>query len=58
MEYARQAIDADPIYGAAYAVLSVVYSLLGTFAILPPAEAFPKAKSAALKALEIDESAR
>src|SRR6266536_2412158 len=54
--YARQAIEADPGYAAAYASLSVVYSLLGTFTILPPAEAFPKAKSAALKALEIDES--
>ena len=56
MEYARQAIEADPSYGAAYAALSIIYSLLGIFAILPPAAAFPKAKAAATKALEIDES--
>jgi serine/threonine protein kinase len=56
MEYARRAIETDPSYGAAYAALSVVYSLLGIFGILPPAAAFPKAKSAAVKALEMDES--
>jgi tetratricopeptide (TPR) repeat protein len=56
MEYAKQAIEADPAYGEAYAMLSVVYSLLGIFGILPATAAFPKAKSAALKALEIDES--
>ena len=56
MEYAWRAIETDPSYGAAYAALSVVYSLLGIFGILPPAAAFPKAKSAAVKALEMDES--
>jgi serine/threonine protein kinase/Flp pilus assembly protein TadD len=56
MAYARQAIEADPAYAEAYAAVSAVYSLLGSFAILAPAEAFPKAKAAALKALEIDDS--
>ncbi|HEX4920432.1 MAG TPA: hypothetical protein VFV92_06800, partial [Candidatus Bathyarchaeia archaeon] len=55
MAYARQAIEADPAYAEAYAGVSAVYGLLGVFGFLPPAEAFPKAKSAALKALEIDE---
>jgi TolB-like protein/Tfp pilus assembly protein PilF len=56
MAYARQAIEADPLYAEAYVGMSAVYGLLGVFGFLPPAEAFPKAKAAALKALEIDES--
>ena len=56
MAYARQAIEADPAYAEAYAYVSGTYTLLGSSGILPPAEAFPKAKAAALKALEIDDS--
>ena len=56
MTYARQAIEADPAYAEAYAFVSATYSLLGYLGILPPGEAFPKAKAAALKALEIDDS--
>jgi tetratricopeptide (TPR) repeat protein len=55
MAYARQAIEADPTYAEAYTSVSAVYALLGVFGFLPPVEAFPKAKAAALKALEIDE---
>jgi non-specific serine/threonine protein kinase len=55
MAYARQAIEADPAYAAAYAWMSAIYSGLGVFGFLPPAEAFPKAKAAAMKALEIDD---
>jgi len=54
--YARQAIEADPGYAEAYAWLSAAYSWLGLFDFVPPAEAFPKAKAAAQKALEIDDS--
>jgi TolB-like protein/Tfp pilus assembly protein PilF len=54
--YARQAIEADPGYSEAYAWMSAVYSSLGMFDFVPPAEAFPKAKAAAQKALEIDDS--
>jgi tetratricopeptide (TPR) repeat protein len=56
MAYARQAIEADPAYAAAYAWMSAIYSGLGLFGFLPPAEALPKAKAAAMKALEIDDS--
>jgi TolB-like protein/Flp pilus assembly protein TadD len=56
MTYARQAIEADPAYAEAYAFVSATYSLLGYLGILPPAEAFPRAKAAALKALAIDDS--
>jgi eukaryotic-like serine/threonine-protein kinase len=56
MAYARQAIEADPVYAEAYAYVAAGYQLLGFFGFLPPSEAFPKAKAAVLKALEIDDS--
>jgi eukaryotic-like serine/threonine-protein kinase len=54
--YARQAIEADPGYAAAYAWVGFTYANLAGFGRLLPSEAFPKAKAAALKALAIDES--
>jgi TolB-like protein/Flp pilus assembly protein TadD len=56
IDFARQAIEADPAYAAPYAVLAYVYTMLGYFGVLAPADAFPKARAAALKALEIDET--
>ena len=54
IEHFEQAIELDPSFAAAYAGIADCYSLLGWYEILPPNEAFPKAKSAALKALEMD----
>jgi len=56
MAYARQAIEADPGYATAYAWIAFTYVMLGMFGSLPPSEAAPKAKAAALRALEIDET--
>jgi TolB-like protein/Tfp pilus assembly protein PilF len=58
IEYFRQAIDTDPNYALAYVGLADSYNFLGAFgiALLPPGEAMPKAKSAAMRALEIDDS--
>ncbi len=58
IEFFKQAIEKDPHYTLAYAGLADSYYLLaGTaFAALAPGEAFPKAKVAALKALELDDS--
>jgi eukaryotic-like serine/threonine-protein kinase len=56
MEYARQAIEADPGYADAYVRMAAVYTGLGVSGFLRPAEAFPKAKAAVLKALEINDS--
>ena len=56
MAYARQAVEADPGYAAAYAWLASTYGYLAAYGSLPPSEAFPKAKAAALRALEMDES--
>jgi serine/threonine protein kinase/tetratricopeptide (TPR) repeat protein len=55
IEYARLAIEKDPRFADAYTLLAYSYSMLGTYHFLPPAEAFPKAKAAALRALELDE---
>jgi TolB-like protein/Tfp pilus assembly protein PilF len=55
-DYTRQAIDADPTYAAAYTSLAYLYLLIAFFGDAPPSETFPKAKAAALKALEIDDS--
>jgi serine/threonine protein kinase/Tfp pilus assembly protein PilF len=56
--YFHQAIDLDPSYALAYSGLADCYSLLGwdLFGALPPREALPIAKAAALKALEIDDT--
>ncbi len=57
IEYFQQAIDNDPSYALAYAGLADSYSLLGsTTGGLSPRENFPKARAAALKALEIDDA--
>jgi TolB-like protein/Tfp pilus assembly protein PilF len=56
MEYARQAIEADPGYADAYVRMAGVYLGLGFIGFLPPADGFPKAKAAVLKALEINDS--
>jgi len=54
-EYFQQSIDKDPNYGRAYAGLADTYSLISTWAIGPQNVLMPKARAAALRALEIDE---
>lgn len=56
IEFFNQAIAIDPNYGAAYAGLADCYNMLVVYGRLQPKEGFPKAKDAATKALEIDES--
>ena len=52
----QAAIDADPGYAPAYAMLSSVYALMGYYQLAPPAETWTKAKAAAEKAISIDAS--
>jgi len=54
--YFNQAIEEDPNYAQAYAGLADSYNLLGDweYGALAPSEAYPKAKAAAIKALELD----
>jgi len=56
LAYFSQAIDEDPKYAQAYPGLADTYSLLGDwqYAVMTPKEALPKAKAAAIKALELD----
>jgi TolB-like protein/Tfp pilus assembly protein PilF len=55
LQYFEQAIAKDPTFAAAYAGLSDTYSSLGYY-VLRPREAFPKARAAAAKALELDDT--
>jgi len=54
--YFQQAIDKDPNYVRAYAGLSDTFSLMSTWYLGPQNEFMPKARAAALRALELDES--
>jgi eukaryotic-like serine/threonine-protein kinase len=51
--YFQQAIQKDPTYALAYAGVADSYVLLGWNSYLPPLEAFPKGKAAAMTALEL-----
>jgi TolB-like protein/DNA-binding winged helix-turn-helix (wHTH) protein len=55
-EYFQQAIDRDPNYARAYAGLADTYGLMSIWGHVPQNEFMPKARSAALRALEIDET--
>jgi len=54
--YFNQAVDEDPSYAQAYSGLADTYALLGDwqYAVMTPKEALPKAKAAAVKALELN----
>jgi TolB-like protein/DNA-binding winged helix-turn-helix (wHTH) protein/Tfp pilus assembly protein PilF len=56
IDYFEQAIKADPNYALAYAGLADSYDLLDDWGKTPPRDSFPKARAAAEKALELDES--
>jgi DNA-binding winged helix-turn-helix (wHTH) protein/tetratricopeptide (TPR) repeat protein len=54
--YAQQALAIDPTYAPGYVGLADSYNLLAGHAGLAPKENFPRAKAAAMRALEIDEN--
>src|SRR5262245_28806100 len=56
IEYFQQAIESDPNYALPYAGLADSYNLLASYSMLAPADAHPRAKVAARRALELDES--
>ncbi|HWQ36832.1 MAG TPA: protein kinase [Blastocatellia bacterium] len=56
IEYFQQAIEADPDYALAHAGLADCYNMLANYNALPPREAFPKAREAATRALQLDNS--
>jgi len=56
LECFKQAIEKDPNYALTYAGLADSYILLAEHSLLPPKDAFPRAKAAVIKALEIEET--
>jgi TolB-like protein/DNA-binding winged helix-turn-helix (wHTH) protein/Flp pilus assembly protein TadD len=56
LAYFNQAIDEDPNYAPAHSGLADTYALLADweYGVMTPKEALPKAKAAAIKALELD----
>jgi DNA-binding winged helix-turn-helix (wHTH) protein/TolB-like protein len=55
IDYFSDAIEKDPTYALAYAALADAHSLHADYNGAPANEAYPKAKDAALKALELDD---
>jgi len=54
IEFFNRAIEIDPTYAPAHAGLADSYNILGFYFHLAPRDAFPRAKAAALRALEMD----
>jgi TolB-like protein/DNA-binding winged helix-turn-helix (wHTH) protein/Flp pilus assembly protein TadD len=58
IDYFNQAVEKDPKYAEAYSGLADSYALAGDwqYSLMAPKDALPKAKAAATKALELDDS--
>jgi TolB-like protein len=54
--YFSAALEKDPDYAAAYTGLAWVWACRNQMGLSPPAEAVPKMKAAAMKAVELDDS--
>ena len=55
VECFQQAVAKDPTYARAYAGLADSYALMSNYSMSPQNELMPKARAAALKALQLDE---
>jgi Tfp pilus assembly protein PilF len=55
-DFFNQAVQKDPRYAQSYAGLADTYSLMGVAGYMEPADAWPKAKAAAMEALDIDDT--
>ena len=56
IELFTAATDQDPTYSLAWSGLSDTYELMSRYGVMSPAEAKPKAKAAALKAVQLDDN--
>jgi len=56
LQYFREAIRLDPNFAQAYEGIADCYATLGLYAIISPKEAFPAARDAAGKALQMNDS--
>jgi TolB-like protein/DNA-binding winged helix-turn-helix (wHTH) protein/Tfp pilus assembly protein PilF len=55
VEYFQRAIEKDPNYARAYAGLADSYVLMSGYSPVSPRESIPKARAAALRAVELDD---
>jgi TolB-like protein/DNA-binding winged helix-turn-helix (wHTH) protein/Flp pilus assembly protein TadD len=55
-DYFQQAIDKDATYGRAYAGLADTFGVMSAWFVGPQNELMPKARAAALRALELDQN--
>jgi serine/threonine-protein kinase len=55
IDYMKDAIALDPEYALAYAGLADCYAVLPSYRLVAAADVYPKAKAAALRALELDD---
>jgi TolB-like protein/DNA-binding winged helix-turn-helix (wHTH) protein/Tfp pilus assembly protein PilF len=55
-DYFQQSIASDPNYARAYAGLADTYALMSSWNFIPQTEAIPKARAAALRAMQLDDS--
>jgi serine/threonine-protein kinase len=56
LEFFQRAIERDPRYAEAHAGLADTYTLMADYGLLSPGNAYPRARAAALSALELDET--
>lgn len=56
VEYFQKAIDKDPNYAQAYTGLADAYALMSTYGLVSHREFMPKARAAAVRSLELDET--
>jgi len=56
IEYLKEAVALDQEYALAYAGLADCYGVLSMYRPVAPEEVYPKAKAAAMRALELDDS--
>jgi tetratricopeptide (TPR) repeat protein len=56
IKYFKSAVALEPKFAPAHAGMADAYALLGVLGLVPPDDVFPKAKTAAMVALEIDQS--
>lgn len=56
LEFFQKAIELDPGYAAAYAGMADSYAVLAHHGRLRPLEAMPRAKAAAIRAIQLDDS--
>ena len=54
-DHFQQALDQDPVFAQAWTGLADTFSLLGSYMLLQPEEAYPRARGAAEQAIAIDD---